>query len=167
MPPKKRNYKPWVSNLAKSIGLSTVSAYSIQQVKDQKEPQCLRCGFFLYNLTHNALPSLPLAKHFTAKLKQSAAGKFSRLSAKVGCISDNQLGGWYSYRASKAALNMLLKTLAIEWQRSLKRGGVGTASRHDRQQTLSAVTQQCRPRETVQPRPYCARFDWFDCSGNA
>jgi NAD(P)-dependent dehydrogenase (short-subunit alcohol dehydrogenase family) len=43
-----------------------------------------------------------------------------QLSAKVGSISDNQLGGWYSYRASKAALNMLLKTAAIELARSHK-----------------------------------------------
>ena len=40
------------------------------------------------------------------------------LSAKVGSIEDKRLGGWYSYRASKAALNMLLKTAAIELQRS-------------------------------------------------
>ena len=40
------------------------------------------------------------------------------LSAKVGSIGDNRLGGWYSYRASKAALNMLVKTAAIELRRS-------------------------------------------------
>jgi NAD(P)-dependent dehydrogenase (short-subunit alcohol dehydrogenase family) len=39
------------------------------------------------------------------------------LTAKVGSISDNELGGWYSYRASKAMTNMLLKTTAIEWRR--------------------------------------------------
>jgi NAD(P)-dependent dehydrogenase (short-subunit alcohol dehydrogenase family) len=42
------------------------------------------------------------------------------LSAKVGSIGDNRLGGWYSYRASKAALNMLVKTAAIEVARSQK-----------------------------------------------
>ena len=42
---------------------------------------------------------------------------FSSLSARVGSISDNKLGGWYSYRASKAAHNQLLKTLSIEWTR--------------------------------------------------
>jgi NAD(P)-dependent dehydrogenase (short-subunit alcohol dehydrogenase family) len=40
------------------------------------------------------------------------------LSAKVGSIGDNRAGGWYSYRASKAALNMLVKTAAIELRRS-------------------------------------------------
>jgi len=41
------------------------------------------------------------------------------VSAKVGSIGDNRLGGWFSHRASEAALNMCLKTLAIEWQRTL------------------------------------------------
>jgi NAD(P)-dependent dehydrogenase (short-subunit alcohol dehydrogenase family) len=44
----------------------------------------------------------------------------SVLSARVGSISDNRLGGWYGYRASKAALNMLLKTTAVEYARRLK-----------------------------------------------
>jgi len=44
----------------------------------------------------------------------AADGVFAVLSAKVGSIEDNRLGGWYSYRASKAALNMLIKTAAIE-----------------------------------------------------
>lgn len=40
------------------------------------------------------------------------------LSARVGSISDNRLGGWYGYRASKAALNQLIRTMAIEWART-------------------------------------------------
>ena len=43
---------------------------------------------------------------------------FAALSARVGSISDNRLGGWYGYRASKAALNMLIATLAIELART-------------------------------------------------
>jgi len=42
---------------------------------------------------------------------------FAALSARVGSIEDNRLGGWHSYRASKAALNMLIRTLAIEYRR--------------------------------------------------
>lgn len=79
--------------------------------------------FFLHNMTLNTLPTLLLAKHFSARLKSSVSPRLAVLSARVGSISDNRLGGWYSYRASKAALNMLIKTLAVEWQRSLK-GGV-------------------------------------------
>ena len=42
---------------------------------------------------------------------------FTSLSARVGSIGDNRLGGWYAYRASKAALNMFIRTLSIEWAR--------------------------------------------------
>lgn len=61
-------------------------------------------------------PALVLA-HF-APLLDRERGVLAVLSAKVGSIGDNRLGGWYSYRASKAALNMLVKTAAIEVQRS-------------------------------------------------
>ena len=61
-------------------------------------------------------PALVLA-HF-APLLDRQRGVLAVLSAKVGSIGDNRLGGWYSYRASKAALNMLVKTAAIEVQRS-------------------------------------------------
>jgi NAD(P)-dependent dehydrogenase (short-subunit alcohol dehydrogenase family) len=65
----------------------------------------------------NALGTLRLAIGFQTLLKASKSAKFICLSARVGSVSDNKLGGWYAYRASKAALNMLLKTLAIEWSR--------------------------------------------------
>lgn len=76
--------------------------------------------FFADNIRHNTLPTLLLAKHFSAALRKSPNGIFATISAKVGSIEDNRLGGWYSYRASKAALNMALKNLSIEWQRSHK-----------------------------------------------
>lgn len=56
-------------------------------------------------------------KHFS-KLLDPAGSVMATLSAKVGSIEDNRLGGWYSYRASKAALNMLIKTAAIEFART-------------------------------------------------
>jgi len=62
-------------------------------------------------------PALALA-HFTAQLARGERSLVAVLSAKVGSIGDNRLGGWYSYRASKAALNMLLKTAAIELART-------------------------------------------------
>jgi len=50
-------------------------------------------------------------------LKRSTAPRIAVLSARVGSIADNQLGGWYSYRGSKAALNMMLKCAALELRR--------------------------------------------------
>lgn len=61
-------------------------------------------------------PALML-RYFTPLLDKQR-GVIAMLSAKVGSIGDNQLGGWYSYRASKAALNMLVKTASIELKRS-------------------------------------------------
>ena len=75
--------------------------------------------FFLENMRINAMPSLLLAKHLHGKFTHGRPSVFATVSAKVGSIEDNRLGGWYSYRASKAALNMCLKTLAIEWARTL------------------------------------------------
>ncbi len=62
-------------------------------------------------------PALVLA-HFAPLLARTERSLLAVLSAKVGSIGDNRLGGWYSYRASKAALNMLLKTAAIEVART-------------------------------------------------
>ena len=56
-------------------------------------------------------------KYFS-KLLDPAGSVMATLSAKVGSIEDNRLGGWYSYRASKAALNMLIKTASIEFART-------------------------------------------------
>ena len=60
-------------------------------------------------------PALVL-RHFLPLL--GPRGAMAMLSAKVGSIGDNRLGGWYAYRASKAALNMLIKTAAIELART-------------------------------------------------
>ncbi len=65
------------------------------------------------------VPSL-IAKHFLPKLGKKQRAVFAALSARVGSISDNRLGGWYSYRAAKAALNMVIKCAAIEIKRSHK-----------------------------------------------
>lgn len=65
----------------------------------------------------NATGPAVVAKHFLPKLARRTKTVFAALSARVGSISDNRLGGWASYRASKAALNQLLKTIAIEQTR--------------------------------------------------
>jgi NAD(P)-dependent dehydrogenase (short-subunit alcohol dehydrogenase family) len=66
----------------------------------------------------NAVGPALLMKHFLPLLPRAGKSVFATLSAKVGSIADNRLGGWYSYRASKAALNQLVRTAAIELKRS-------------------------------------------------
>jgi NAD(P)-dependent dehydrogenase (short-subunit alcohol dehydrogenase family) len=75
--------------------------------------------FFLESIRINTLPALMLAKHLYRGFRHGRPGIFATVSARVGSIEDNRLGGWFSYRASKAALNMGLKTLSIEWRRTL------------------------------------------------
>ena len=67
----------------------------------------------------NAFGPLLLAKALEPALPRDLPLHFASLSARVGSISDNRLGGWYAYRAAKAAQNQLLRTLAMEWRRRL------------------------------------------------
>ena len=85
----------------------------------EKNLQSCQSEFFLENIKVNALPTLLIAKRFSACLKASSHPRFVTISAKVGSIEDNRLGGWYSYRSSKAALNMLIKNISIEWSRRM------------------------------------------------
>jgi NAD(P)-dependent dehydrogenase (short-subunit alcohol dehydrogenase family) len=66
----------------------------------------------------NAIGPALLMKHFLPLLPRDERAIFATLSARVGSIGDNRLGGWYSYRASKAALNQLVHTAAIELVRT-------------------------------------------------
>lgn len=65
----------------------------------------------------NAIGPALVAKHFLPLMPRGVRTVFAALSARVGSISDNRLGGWYGYRASKAALNMLVRNLSIEERR--------------------------------------------------
>lgn len=69
------------------------------------------------NFAVNTIGPALVAKHFLPAMPAKGRTVFAALSARVGSISDNRLGGWYGYRASKAALNMMIRTLAIEQKR--------------------------------------------------
>lgn len=70
------------------------------------------------NFQINTIGPALVAKHFAPLLPRTGPCLLAALSARVGSISDNRLGGWYGYRASKAALNMMIRNLAIELRRS-------------------------------------------------
>lgn len=65
----------------------------------------------------NSISAILLIKHLQPMLRHGDRSVVATISAKVGSIGDNRLGGWYGYRASKAALNMLIHTAAIEYGR--------------------------------------------------
>ena len=99
--------------------INTAGVLSSERFSPEKSVRQASADQFLDQMRTNAMPLLLLGKHLGPLLKSSQQAHFITLSARVGSISDNQLGGWFSYRASKAALNMLVRTLAIEWQRTL------------------------------------------------
>lgn len=74
------------------------------------------------NFAVNAIGPALVAKHFLPLMPRTGRTVFAALSARVGSIGDNRLGGWYGYRASKAALNQLIRTIAIEDKRRNDRG---------------------------------------------
>jgi NAD(P)-dependent dehydrogenase (short-subunit alcohol dehydrogenase family) len=77
----------------------------------------------------NTIGPALVAKHVLPRLARDRKSVFAVLTARVGSIGDNRKGGWYSYRASKAALNMIVKTAAIELARiSLSRHACPTSS---------------------------------------
>lgn len=77
------------------------------------------------NFTLNATGPALVAKHFLPLMPREGRAILAALSARVGSVSDNAIGGWYGYRASKAALNQLLRCIAIEAGR--KRAGLVVA----------------------------------------
>jgi len=86
-------------------------------LRPEKSLQQLQADNFLKNMLVNALGPALVAKHFLPLINKNKRSFFGAFSARVGSISDNGLGGWHSYRASKAANNMLIKNIAIEYKR--------------------------------------------------
>ena len=91
-----------------------------EDVQPEKRLEQFCAGAFEAVMRVNAALPLRWLQALLPQLKEAERCCFSAISARVGSIGDNGLGGWYSYRASKAALNMLLKTASIECARRAK-----------------------------------------------
>jgi NAD(P)-dependent dehydrogenase (short-subunit alcohol dehydrogenase family) len=87
------------------------------QIQPEKSLRQIDGDRLLQYFRINSIPSVLLAKHLMPLFRHNQPSVFASISAKVGSIGDNYLGGWYGYRASKAALNMLMHTTAIEYSR--------------------------------------------------
>ncbi len=74
-------------------------------------------GHLMMAFKINAIGSAILIKYLLPLMPRDRRSVFATLSARVGSISDNQLGGWYGYRSSKAALNQFVRTAAVELRR--------------------------------------------------
>lgn len=91
-----------------------------QGISPEKNMRALDLDAMRTSFEVNTLGPALTAKYLLPLLRRDEKAVFAALSARVGSISDNRLGGWYAYRASKAALNMMIKTLSIEVGRRFK-----------------------------------------------
>ncbi len=88
------------------------------ELQPEKALRDLSVEGFERNFAVNTIGPALVLKHFARLMPRTGKSAIACLSARVGSISDNRLGGWYAYRASKAALNMVLRTSAIELART-------------------------------------------------
>ena len=83
----------------------------------EKSMRDLDPAWLMRNFAVNTIGPALVAKHFLPLGAKGNRAVFAALSARVGSITDNKMGGWYGYRAAKAALNMMIRSLAIEEKR--------------------------------------------------
>ncbi|NQX88188.1 MAG: SDR family NAD(P)-dependent oxidoreductase [Halioglobus sp.] len=105
--------------LVNSVGMLHSARQQPEKKLSRVDPDNLQRAFLI-----NATLLPVLAQNFSSLLRHDDPAVFASLSARVGSIEENRLGGWYSYRASKAAHNMLLRTIAHEWRLSHRNAAV-------------------------------------------
>ncbi len=106
---------PGYSVIFDATGALEIDGYAPEKSIAAIEPEGMAAQFAL-----NALGPALLLKHFVPLLAEDGPVLFASLSARVGSIGDNKIGGWISYRAAKAALNQVMHTAAIEIGRKRK-----------------------------------------------
>ncbi len=92
-----------------ATGLLHANGLAPEKALRELDPAALARSFRV-----NAIGPALVAKHLVPLMPRDGRAVFAALSARVGSIADNRLGGWYGYRASKAALNQFVRTLAVE-----------------------------------------------------
>jgi len=150
-------------NLDKIVELESISSIIIATGilhTDQINPEKSINGIDFESLKDvfqvNVFGPILLVKNLLPLIKKSQGVKIVFLTARVGSISDNELGGWYSYRSSKSALNMMIRNLSIELQRANKEHIVigihpGTVKSHLSEPFLRHVKHNIfSPRESVE-----------------
>jgi len=101
-----------------AVIVATGVLHNDDDLRPEKSWRSLDSGSFERAFRVNAAGPALVAKHFLPLLARDRKTVFAALSARVGSIADNELGGWYAYRASKAALNMLIRSLSLELART-------------------------------------------------
>ena len=108
-------------NLKIKIFINTIGFLHDSRYSPEKKCQDINLEYMQKCFEINTIPTALMIKYFCPLMMKDEKSIFASISAKVGSISDNFLGGWYSYRASKAALNQIIKTSSIEQKRLNKK----------------------------------------------
>lgn len=120
-------------------------------MQPEKSLRQLNAEQLLHYFQVNSIGAVMLAKHMQPLLKHRDRAILATISAKIGSIGDNYSGGWYGYRASKAALNMFMRTTAIEYKRTCPRAIVVTLHPGTTDTQLSRPFQRNVPPEKLFP----------------
>ncbi|MGK7883527.1 MAG: SDR family NAD(P)-dependent oxidoreductase [Crocosphaera sp.] len=116
-----------INNLSKKLKLEISDIHLLvncvgflqkDNIKPEKSLRHINSKNLLTYFEVNSIATVLLAKYLLPFFRHSEPSIFASVSAKVGSIGDNYLGGWYGYRASKTALNMFLKNISIEYKRT-------------------------------------------------
>jgi len=126
------------------------------QYAPEKTYRSLDADHLLHAYRINAVGPALLLKHLVSLLHPSRRCRIGILSARVGSISDNRLGGWHAYRSSKAALNMLIRNFAIELSRTKRRNVIVGLQPGTTDTALSAPFQRHVPEGALQTPDYTA-----------
>jgi NAD(P)-dependent dehydrogenase (short-subunit alcohol dehydrogenase family) len=100
--------------------MSCIGFLGNDTLRPEKGLSQLKADYMLKSFQINCFAFPLILSQLRSKIKRDRPCFISALSAKVGSIDDNKMGGWHSYRSSKAALNMMLKNIAIEFERTHK-----------------------------------------------
>tara|TARA_A100001011_G_scaffold255044_1_gene263333 strand:+ start:3304 stop:3987 length:684 start_codon:yes stop_codon:yes gene_type:complete len=100
--------------------INAIGVLQTTEIGPEKTINVVKQKSMIDMMTINAIGPALLLKNFSKKLDKTKFSVFVNLSARVGSITDNRLGGWISYRSSKAALNQIIKTSSIEINRRNK-----------------------------------------------
>ena len=104
-------------NLSVKILFNSVGFLHDNNYFPEKKVENINIDYMKKSFLINSIGAALLIKYIAPVMPNNTNSIFACLSARVGSISDNYLGGWYSYRASKAALNQLIRTASIEYKR--------------------------------------------------
>ncbi|XGB42821.1 MAG: SDR family NAD(P)-dependent oxidoreductase [Nodosilinea sp. LVE1205-7] len=133
------------------LAIYAVGLLHDSQLQPEKSLSQIQPDNLLRSFQVNAVGGVLLARYLLPLLKHDHPSVYGVISAKVGSIGDNHLGGWYGYRAAKAALNMLIKTAALEYSRKSPQTILALLHPGTTDTALSQPFQRGVPREKLFP----------------